>query len=228
MYLVVRTKDRLKSTMLKLKDHGILTEALAISVLEYNQVKIIEDFTPDAYIATSPKAVLSIPKNKLPVFCVGKATAEEADNLGLRALYFGEGNAEDMARHILRKYPKQKMLHVAGDTADTAWYTLLEAEGFKIKKSIGYTTKYIEKISSASADKINAGDYKAILFYSAGGAAHFVKLAKEAGVDVSKQRAVAFSAQVAEALAGFGQIITTTSPTEISVVQAIQTQIEGK
>lgn len=228
MYLVVRTKDRLKSTMLKLKEHDILTEALAISTLEFQKPQVTSDFKVDAYIATSPKAILTIPKDKYPVFCVGKATAEEADDFGLRSIYFGDGNAEDMARQIVRQYPKQKILHVAGDTAETEWYSILQAQGFEVRKGVGYTTKYISQISQASAEKMNAGSYKAYLFYSAGGASHFVKLAAEAGVDLSKLKAIAFSAQVEEALKGFGSILQATTPTEDEVIRLIQQEIEGK
>lgn len=225
MFLVVRTKDRLKNTMLALKEQDFLSEALPISTMKYTQAKLPEGVELDAYIATSPQGVVTIPKNKYPVFCVGQKTAGEAQTMGLRVASVGTGGAEELAHQIVRRYPVQTFLHVTGDTADTSWYPILEEAGFKVHKSVGYTTTYIQELTPATVEKINSGAYKAILLYSAGGARVFGDLCAKFGVNMSKLSVVTLSQQVADQLQGFGQVFVAENPTEVAVIQCIQQNI---
>ena len=220
MFLLVRTKDRLRASMVAFKDQSFTTEALPISTIDYQQVKLGDDDAVDGFIVTSPQSVLTIPKTRLPLFCVGQKTADEALEMGHRVIAVGTGGAEDLAQQILKKFPTQHLMHVCGDTADTAWHELLTSKGYEISIRRGYTTKFLESLSQDTVNKINAGNYKALVFYSAQGAKSFVDLAVKFGVNLSNAKAVAMSEAVEVQLKGFGQVAVAQRPSEMEVIEA--------
>lgn len=219
MFLLIRTKDRLRDSMLAFKDAGFKTEALPISTVKHLKLSP-EDMKTDGFIVTSPQGVICVPQTRLPFFCVGDKTAQEALEMGHRVAAVGEGGAADLAASMKKKFPPQNLVHICGDTADKSWYSLLESDGYTIQTRVVYTTDYIEQLSTETVQKINNNNYQCLVFYSAAGAKQFVDLAVRFGVNLSQLKAVALSDQVQAELRGFGEIKVAIKPNESAIIDA--------
>jgi len=222
MYLIVRTKDRLKETLKQFSLYKLEAEVLSISSLEYNKFVIPKE--AEGLVVTSPNAVITIPETKLPLFCVGARTAQEAIDAGLRVVHTGEKDAQLLAENIVKRFPKEVLLHVCGDQVDAGWYGFLEKRGFKVIPQKVYHTVYTDKISEDVLTGLRENKYKNILFFSTKGAKHFAELAQEYKLDCSKFKAVALSENVAQPLEGFAEVKVVDKPSLPSMIQFLKTQ----
>lgn len=212
MLLIVRSKDQLKYTVEKLVSPSLATKGFAVSKLSYH--KLILNGSEDGIIITSPSAALAVPPTRLPLYCIGERTANEARSLGHRVLMDGAGgDAADMAKSILERYPVQNLVHAAGDTSDEAWYHFLTESGFSVEKREVYTTEYVKEFDADTLGLLQKGAFTHASFFSVNGVNRFKALCTEAKIDISKIKSIAFSQQIAEHCAEFASVVSCSEPT---------------
>jgi uroporphyrinogen-III synthase len=111
-----------------------------------------------ALIATSRNALRGLARNgvfgaakRLPVYCVGEATAALADELGFRDIRIGEGTARDLAPLIARtaRPDAGALLYLTGDHIAFDLAGVLSALRFTIRRIVLY--RAVENPDSAPA-----------------------------------------------------------------------------
>tara|TARA_R110000868_G_scaffold218576_1_gene468973 strand:+ start:117735 stop:118403 length:669 start_codon:yes stop_codon:yes gene_type:complete len=195
MFLIVRTKDQIRKTEKFFNAQSISVASFAVSSTVFNKIEI-EDGV-DGFIVTSPNAVLSIPQTKLPFFCVGSATEQEAVDTGRRIAYTGRLGATEMAVDVAKKFPPETLIHAAGDMAETEWYNILEKEGIHVIKKLAYETKYTTEIDVDTLKVLQGDTLKALVFFSVQGIITFTKLLQNNNIDPQKFSLIAFSENIA-------------------------------
>lgn len=218
MFLLVRTKDQLKKTAKFFKTANIEMASFAISSIALQKIEIEDDV--DGFIVTSANAVLSIPQTKLPFFCVGETTRQEALDTGRRVAFTGTNGAADMAKQIANMYPPETLVHAAGDTADISWHCVLEKAGIHVKARLAYNTNYTEEINQETLEILNSGKLKAIVFFSIQGAKHFTSLLKKHQINPSNFIAITFSKNIATQCSEYKYIHITATP-ELKAVKNV-------
>ena len=215
MFLVVRTKDRLKETVreLTLSCKGNEFHPFAVSRINVTPLKNIKEDLFDAVVITSPSGALGVPRTKLPFFCVGAKTADEATILGHRVVYEGVGGVQELIEHIHTRYPAQNLLYAHGDTADTSWLKTLSTYGFKGKAYPVYKTEYATEFDKETLELLKNGKIKHVLFFSENGCTEFKKIAKKAGQPLSSITALVFSEAIAKVAEGFLNVHVCKTPT---------------
>lgn len=220
MFLIVRSKDQIRKTERFFKECNIEHASFAISSIQLNKLKIDKDV--DGFIVTSQNAVLSIPQTKLPFFCVGEATEKECLETGRRVAYCGKMDAKSMAEDMAKTFPPMKLIHAAGDMAETDWYTTLEAKGISVEKHIAYETIYTKELLPEVKNLIKSGVLKGVVLFSVQGAQKFLDLLQSENMDYSNLHAVTFSQNIADICTGFKQVHVTASPSLNDVKNIIQ------
>lgn len=220
MFLLVRTKDQIKKTEKFFADAGIDVMSCAVSSTVLNKIAVEDD--DEGFIVTSPNAVLSIPQTRLPFFCVGEATAKEAEETGRRVVYVGYRGAKEMAEAVARKYPPEKLVHAAGDTADTSWYGILAKVGIEVEKRLAYGTKYHTELDPQTIEALKAGKASVAVLFSVQGARHFTSMLKKAGFKPSQFRVITFSSAIADQCSEYHTVYITPKPSLAAVKNIMQ------
>lgn len=220
MELVVRTKDQLQDSIDLLRKIGIQCEGLEISSMEYHRAELEG---VDGIVVTSPSSLVCIPESRLPIFCVGKKTADEARKMGLRVVLEGEANGQDMAEKIVERFPAETLLHIAGDHAETEWYQILEKQGFTVKTQEVYSTRYLESLPQKFVDGLSSAKFHSCMLFSAKGAEAFQILLEKHNISPLSLTAICLSEKVSQPLKGFGCVQIADTMTMRGMVEALKT-----
>ncbi len=223
MFLIVRTKDQIRKTSRYFTESDIAHKTFAISSTQLNRIDISKEQQLDGFIVTSPNAVLAIPQTKLPFFCVGDATEKECIETGRRVAFTGRSNAENMAADMAKRFPPMRVIHAAGDRADTSWYQTLTAKGIEVVNKLAYQTVYSEKLDDETIALLKSEPFKAIVFFSSQGAEHFQKLMVQAGLQSQNFNVITFSQQIAQHCQNFKNVLVCEEPSLKAVKNVIQT-----
>lgn len=220
MFLIVRTKDQLKKTERFFKEKSIQCESLAISSTKLHKIDIEKNV--DGIIVTSSNAVLALPQTKLPFFCVGESTEQECLETGRRVVFSGKEGADKMAQDMANRFPPMNLIHAAGDTADTSWYTVLKNKGIQVENKRAYETVYIESFPENILENLNDNNFQAILLFSIQGAETFKKIIEKENIDFSQINIITFSQNIADVCIGSKKLYISESPTLDAVKNIIQ------
>ena len=220
MFLVVRSSGRLQTTLQDFKKYSLIAQGFQISKIAYHKLSLNKN--DHGIVITSPHAALAIPPSRLPLFCVGEATAEEAKSLKHRVALIGEKGAADMAEKMVRRFPPHHVVHAVGDTADTSWHRILEKSGFGVTKTQVYSTEYASALPDDVVSHLKTGNIKCVVLFSEKGATHFLKLIQEAGVDLSAIDCVAFSKEIAQKCTGFRRVAASPVPNMVTLLQLLE------
>jgi len=139
----------------------------------------------------------------LPTFAVGEATADAARKAGFADLRLGGGDAAALAETLSRSFPPgARILHPSGATVARDLGDLLAPHGIAVRRLVVYETRPVAAFSPAAAEALAAGDLDAVLFMSPKTADSFMKLLRQAGLELATRRLTAFclSAAIAERL----------------------------
>jgi uroporphyrinogen-III synthase len=146
------------------------------------------------------------PSRTLPVFAVGRRSAEAMAAAGFADVTTADGNVSDLARLVAAQLqPAAPLLYLAGEDRSGDLAGDLRARGFAVETIIVYRAIAATGLPSAAAEAL-AGGVDGVLHFSRRSAEVFVDTARAAGVLESALQAVHFclSAPIAEPLAQAG------------------------
>jgi uroporphyrinogen-III synthase len=142
----------------------------------------------------------------LPVFAVGRRSADAMAAAGFADVTAADGNVSDLARLVAaRMQPAAPLLYLAGEDRSGDLAGDLRTRGFAVETAIIYRAVAASNLSPEAADAL-AGGIDGVLHFSRRSAEVFVEAARAAGVLESALQAVHFclSAPIAEPLARAG------------------------
>lgn len=216
-YLVTRPEpDALKlKALLEQIDHEAVVEPLLTTA--FDDVETIELDEVQALIATSRNGLRALKHQRahraasdLPLFAVGKATANEARALGFKLIVTGAGTVTDLIPQIVSACDPQAgfLLHLAGDTLAGELAAELEAHGFRLLQPVVYRMIPAEQFSDTTFEQIASGELDGVLLFSPRTARIYVDLIERARLKVSARQLthVCLSAAVATPLKKLGPI----------------------
>ena len=157
-----------------------------------------------ALVITSAHAVPALAGTdpRLPLFVVGQATAAAARAAGRRDVRVGEGDAQALARRIVRECRPADgaLLHLSGSEVRPELERDLTAAGFTLRRHPVYRARAAQALSAATVDALRAGRLDAVLLFSPRSAAILVGLLTRHGLagDLRGTEAICLSAAVAE------------------------------
>lgn len=194
-------------------------EALGFDAVELPLTRIVglpvdEDSIPgavDILAVTSANALRHAPDGLLalhsgtPLFAVGGRTAELSRQKGFRTVVEGSGDAMALAETVLAAAaPRATILFLCGRERLDRFETVLTAAGRSVVAVETYDTQTVDQDGSTLPEQLGAGQFAAVLLYSANAARHFAVLAGTPGVAplVAEARLLCLSSRVAAALDG--------------------------
>ena len=143
----------------------------------------------------------------LPVFAVGRRSADAARAAGFRDVMSADGNAEDLVRLVAERATRAlPLLYLAGEDRAADLEALLAAKGVTARTVVTYRAVAATAFPPATRDALAAGQIDGVLHYSARSAAVFGAIALAARIDLKslQTRHFCLSAEVAAALAPDG------------------------
>jgi uroporphyrinogen-III synthase len=165
------------------------------------------------------------PLRALPVFAVGRRSAEAMAAAGFADVTSADGNVSDLARLVTaRMPPAAPLLYLGGEDRAGDLAGDLRARGFAIETVIIYRAIATTGLPPALADALASG-IDGVLHFSRRSAEAYVDVARAAGTVAKALKPVHFclSAQVAEplALAGAADIRVAERPNEAALLALI-------
>jgi uroporphyrinogen-III synthase len=165
------------------------------------------------------------PLRALPVFAVGRRSAEAMAAAGFADVTSADGNVSDLARLVAaRLQPAASLLYLAGEDRSGDLAGDLRARGFAVETTMIYRAIAATSLPPATTQAL-AGGIDGVLHVSRRSAEVFVDAARVAGVLESALQAAHFclSAQVAEPLvqAGAADIRIAERPNEAVLIALI-------
>jgi uroporphyrinogen-III synthase len=144
----------------------------------------------------------------LPVFAVGRRTAQAARTAGFVDVTSAEGDGKALAAAVAEGVLERDrpLLYLAGEERAADLENLLAAQGFSIHAAVVYRMLAESAFSDAVRAALKQGEIDAALHFSARSAAACLAACGVAGVlhNILKIRHYCLSAQVAAALAAAG------------------------
>jgi uroporphyrinogen-III synthase len=172
-------------------------------------------------------------RRDLPILAVGDATAEAARDLGFGDVASAGGDVGALAA-LARNQLDPKggaLLHVAGSVVAGDLAGTLEAAGFRVARAVLYDAEPAAALSEATIAALRGRRIAAAFFFSPRTAAHFVTLARAAGVAESCRDMAAFalSPAVAAALSplGWARLIAAAAPEQAALLAAFDEFLAG-
>jgi uroporphyrinogen-III synthase len=174
---------------------------------------------PAAVIITSSQAIAGLPERyaRLPVFCVGDATAGRLRQRGFSRVESAGGDAADLFRLVTaRRVPGQHVL-ASGARQGVRLARQLRDAGVDVLRRSVYSARPVGALPAAVTAMLAGGRIDAALFYSAETGRAFARLAPPGTKDVT---ALALSWSVAKAVNGlpWAQIRVALAPAEADLL----------
>ena len=144
----------------------------------------------------------------LPVFAVGRRSAEAMVAAGFAGVTSADGNVSDLAQLVAtRLQPAARLLYLAGEDRSGDLAGDLRARSFAVETTLIYRAIAAPGLPPAAADALASG-IDAVLHFSRRSAEAYVDVARAAGMVANALKPVHFciSAQVAEPLAQAGAV----------------------
>ncbi len=214
--LVTRPQSQARRTAAQLAARG--HETLLAPVIEI--VGLRPAVPPGPYavvVATSAQALDPASLDRLadevlglPLFAVGRRTAEAATTAGFQSIETVAATAADLARRIIYARPAQAVLYLAGRDRKPDLELSLRSAGLRLVVVKTYEARAVAHLPPVAVGEIRAGRVDAVLHFSRRSAALFVDLCAEADVTeaASRLRHCAISADAAIPLRGFSANVT--------------------
>jgi uroporphyrinogen-III synthase len=141
---------------------------------------------------------------RLPLYTVGRRSAEAAQAAGFTTLHSADGDAQDLIGMVARELAGAgaSLLYLAGEERSVDLEAELARHGLKIRTAVVYRAATSERLPPEAEQALAAGELDGVLHYSRRSAETFVRCVAVAGL---RERAVALmhfclSAQVAAPL----------------------------
>jgi uroporphyrinogen-III synthase len=165
------------------------------------------------------------PLRTLPVFAVGRRSADAMATAGFADVTSADGNVSDLAQLVAaRLQPAARLLYLAGEERSGDLAGDLRARGFAVETTLIYRAIAASGLPSAAADAL-ANGIDGVLHFSRRSAETYVDAARTAGLVRNALKPIHFclSAQVAEPLvqAGAADIRVAERPNEAVLLALI-------
>jgi len=185
-----------------------------------------------AVIVTSANAPNAIADNSarnnlimLPLFAVGRRSAEAARQAGFTNVTSAGGDVSDLVRTLAIRQADAKapLLYLAGEDRAADLLGELSARGIAAEIRIVYRA-ITESFPPALIEALKAGEIDAVMHFSRRSAANYVAGAKKADITrpAMAVRHFCLSMQVAEPLGGAGRIDVAARPDEAALIELLQ------
>ena len=142
----------------------------------------------------------------LPLLAVGAATARRAVHAGFTDVASADGDAEALAALTRRRFGPGAgtLLLAAGRGQSLGLAAQLRASGYRVARRVVYVAIQVASLPEAARAALIDPQTRAVLFFSAETARHFLRLVRAAGlVETLRDRdAITIGAQAAMALEG--------------------------
>lgn len=139
-----------------------------------------------AVLATSANGVrafaLASPRRDLPLFAVGRATAQAARDAAFAMVDAGGGDALDLADRVIARLSPAggPLLHAAGAVVRDDFQVRLESRGFKVRRVVLYRAEPVAQLDEAAEQALGSGGLDGVLLHSPRSARRFVRLVEQA------------------------------------------------
>jgi uroporphyrinogen-III synthase len=147
---------------------------------------------------------------KLPLFAVGRATAQEARALGFEMVVTGAGTVSELVTHIVSVADPAAglLLHLAGDRLAGDLKAELEEQGFRVLQPIVYRTTAVCSLSDDTVEQLASGEIDGVILLSPRTATIYAGLMAKHGLVAVARGLVHFclSEAVARRLAPLGAV----------------------
>ena len=147
---------------------------------------------------------------RIPVFTVGRATAQEARRMGFERVLVGAGTAAELVPAIAGTLDSSEGLlaHLAGEAVAFDLKGDLEQLGFRVLQPAVYRMEAAEALSPSTIDQLNDGDIEGVILMSPRTARVYARLIQRHRLTLASQRLVHFclSRAVANGLAPLGEV----------------------
>ena len=195
------------------------------------------DFGPGPFAAvltTSANAARALAQHgrigelrRLPLYTVGRRSAEAARAAGFAAVHSANGDAHDLVALVAQSLAATAapLIHFAGEDRSVDLTEELGRRGLTVRTAVVYRAVAVERFPLAAERAIAAGELDGVLHYSQRSAAVFLRCADAAGLRDEALRLTHYclSAQVAAPLtdAGAATIRLAARPEEAALIEAV-------
>lgn len=190
-FLVTRAEPDALKLRATLEDMGHEATVEPLLTVAYEEDPVIDLEGVQALIATSRNGVRALRNHparsaavSIPLFAVGRATADEARALGFETVITGAGNAEALMNHIVSVVDPAAglLLHLAGDRLATDLAGDLEAQGFRVLEVVVYRTVAAKSLSDDTVEQLAMGEIDGVLLLSPHTATVYASLVRKHGL----------------------------------------------
>lgn len=147
---------------------------------------------------------------QMPVFTVGRATAEEARRMGFQHVLIGPGSAAELVPAIAATLDSSEglVVHLAGQALAFDMRGELEQLGFRVLQPRLYRMEAATALSPSTIDQLNDGDIEGVILMSPRTAGVYTRLMQRHRLELASQRLVHFclSRTVARGLEPLGEV----------------------
>jgi|GEM_PF-2769009 len=202
-FLLTRPIKDSQKMQTELENLGI--KSIIDPLLEIKGLDISVDFKSyESIIITSPKAIDSLPDDRsIPLWCVGKSTAEKCQKAGFEYIIYKQ-TVEELIEEILMQ-PAEEMghcLYLRGKTVTTDLKGMLETLGYNIDEALCYDAvpNNTFKADTLKAFQDNQIGYTAL--FSLQSAFNFIEIICTQKLEDKLKKVVcfAYSAEIEDAL----------------------------
>jgi uroporphyrinogen-III synthase len=232
--LVTRPHPDNEATAQALRKRGF--EVVLAPMLRFEQVPLEGSLDADlaGVIVTSANALRAVGGEHaalvaLPLFAVGKHTAEEARRHGFAKVTSADGDAAKLRKRLRKEFKGKgaaKLLYLAGADLSGDLAGELGADGFDVITRTTYRMVALSAFSRETREAFAANEVQAVLHYSQRSARAFLEAARADGVEISALAVpqCCISANVATILheAGAVQVLSAASPDENALFGALE------
>jgi uroporphyrinogen-III synthase len=144
-----------------------------------------------ALIATSRNALRALKSHAvlararaLPLFAVGKATANEARALGFEMVITGAGTGHELVTHIVSVADPAAglLVHLAGEALATDLAAELELHGFRVLHPVVYRMLAAQAFSDEAIEQLAMGEVDGVILMSPRTASIYAMLMRKHGL----------------------------------------------
>ena len=207
--IVTRPEPDGARTAAALRARGHVAELVPLLRVEPDPVAELGPGPWRAVLITSPNAARAVAAHRrkaelvaLPLFAVGRRSAQAAREAGFSEILSADGDAEDLARLVAARAAPGPLLYLAGEDRAADLAGALAARGFATHTAVVYRAVALGEFPPAIVAALAAREIDGVLHYSQRSAEAFVAAARAARLDINalSTKHYCLSAQVAGAL----------------------------
>lgn len=226
--LVTRPKQQAEAFRKRIEAENFECTCLVASVLEIqNHMTSINTEGYDAILLTSQNAFPTIEKQPffdflLPLFCVGKKTAQMARETGFEKISHIAEDADELNAAI-KKSSFKNILYLRGQNIAFDFKKELSDHGINVTEEICYEAIPVKILPEAIIDSLKTSEVDIITFFSARSAACFASLLNTNNIRPQGTKALCISDSVIESLHGYfeGKVYVSRTPDEDGMIEML-------